>query len=173
MLERDVNLLATFGTAIGDAVDSRVCEVAGSTGAGPAALAALLASPGIGVDALAIITGVSGSGAVRLVDRLEQTGLVERGPGATGRSVSVRLTRAGTRTARQVLTARAQAVRDLFGVLDDDEQRLVIGAVEKILTAATTSRDAAEHLCRLCDVDACYDDGCPVECAARELEKTR
>lgn len=173
MNDRGVNLVAAFGTAIGDAVDRSVCDVAGSAGAGPAALAALLASPGIGVDALAIATGVSGSGAVRLVDRLADAGLVQRGPGDSGRSISVRLTSAGTLTARRILAARAQAIRDLFEVLDVAEQELLIAAVEKVLVAATTSREAAEHICRLCDVDACYADSCPVERAARELEEAR
>src|SRR5271155_3480977 len=93
----DANMVATFGTALGDAIERGTSEVAGASGAGPAALTMLLAGGGITVDALALGTGVTGSGAVRMVDRLQRAGLVERRAGGDRRSVSLWLTSAGER----------------------------------------------------------------------------
>ena len=166
----DANLVAAFGTAVADVIDSGTSEVAGASGAGPAALAVLLDGAGMGVDALALATGVTASGAVRLVDRLERAGLVERRAGADRRSVSLWLTPAGDRLARDILAARADAVNQLLAGLDDGERHVLALIAEKVLVAATTSRAAAERLCRLCDVGTCPADRCPVECAARCLE---
>jgi MarR family transcriptional regulator, negative regulator of the multidrug operon emrRAB len=164
------NLVATFGTAVGDAIDRSTAAAASASGAGAAALVSLLGSPGMGVDALAIATGVTGSGAVRLVDRLERDGLLERRAGADRRSVSLWLTSAGTRRARRTLEARADAVSALLAALDEDERRALVAIAEKVLVTATTSRPTAEHLCRLCDFAMCPEEVCPIECEARRLE---
>ena len=163
MDSRGTNLVAALGTTLGDAVASAVTEATRLSGAAPAALAALLAEPGLSVDALARIVGVTGSGGVRLVDRLTDAGLVERRAGRDGRSVAVRLTVAGQGTARAVLAARHSVIRRLVRALDRDEQQTLVRLTETLLAAATTSRDQAEHLCRLCDTGACPQRRCPVE----------
>ena len=64
-----------------DAVQAAADEAAGHTAAGPAALTALRIHRGCSVDHLAGVLGLTHSGTVRLVDRLEEDGLVRRGQG--------------------------------------------------------------------------------------------
>ena len=161
MDSRGTNLVATLGTTLGDAVALAVTEATGLSGAAPAALTALLAEPGLSIDALARTVGVTGSGAVRLVDRLADAGLVERRAGRDGRSIAVRLTVAGQQGAHAVLAARQGAVRHLVRTLDRDEQAALVGLADKLMAAAA-QREPGEWLCRLCDHTACHPRRCPV-----------
>jgi MarR family transcriptional regulator, negative regulator of the multidrug operon emrRAB len=162
---RELNLLATLGTALGDAVSDAVTAATGLSGAAPAGLATLWAEPGLSMDAFARIVGVTGSGGVRLVDRLTASGLVERRAGRDARAVSLWLTPDGEQAAKHVLAARAAVVRPVTEALDERERSALLATVEKVLAAITESRGHADHLCRLCDVAACPQTRCPVECA--------
>ena len=37
--------------------------------------------------------------------------------------------------------------------------------LESLLGRITSGRQSADHICRLCDEDACPQESCPVECA--------
>ena len=63
------------------------------------------------MDDLRNVLGLTPSGAVRLVDRLAADGYVERRAGADGRSLALRLTPAGSRVARRVLSAARRGAR--------------------------------------------------------------
>jgi DNA-binding MarR family transcriptional regulator len=158
-----VNLVATLAAGLADAVDESVVEVAGIAGAAPAALAVLLAEPGTGVDGLARALGLTGSGAVRLVDRLAVAGLVERRAGRDARRVSVWPTPAGRRAGRDVLDRRQAAAARILDTLPAEDQQHLVRIAETLLAIMTTDRDGAEHLCRLCDVQVCPQARCPVE----------
>src|ERR1700674_913888 len=87
---RLVNILASFAVALADGIREATEAAAGMTGAAPAALVALdqfLA--GCPTEDLAQVTGLTHSGAVRLVDRLVDAGLVERRAGRDARSGSI------------------------------------------------------------------------------------
>jgi DNA-binding MarR family transcriptional regulator len=163
MDSRGVNLVATLAAGLADAVGAAVVEVAGIAGAAPAALAVLLAEPGIGVDGLARTLGLTGSGAVRLVDRLTAAGLVERRPGRDARTVSVWPTPAGRRAGRDVLDRREAAASLILDALPAEDRAHLVRIAEMLLARMTTDRDGAERLCRLCDTQACPGDRCPVE----------
>lgn len=131
------------------------------------------------MDDLRNAVGLTPSGAVRLVDRLAAAGLVERRPGADGRSLALHLTGRGRRAARRVLAARAESLARLVAVLDERERRSLVDLTEKLVAALATQRladrgrdqdPAGGWLCRLCDVDACGrpDGRCPAATAARE-----
>ena len=64
---------------------------------------------------LAQATGLTHSGAVRLIDRLATAGLVERRPGRDGRSLAIVLTPAGRALSRKVTPARATAIEAALG----------------------------------------------------------
>ena len=89
-------------------------ETATESPLGPSAPAALSALDGyLGgepIDALRETLGLTHSGAVRLVDRLEAAGLAERRPGPDGRSVAVALTPVGHAAAEAVRIAREEAL---------------------------------------------------------------
>src|SRR5947209_2178021 len=161
MDERLVNLVGAVALGLTDRMIRSVESVSGRSGATAALLAAVLAEPGLTVAELSVVVGISASGVVRLLDRLVADGLAERRQGSDARSVAVHLTPAGHRMARSVLEHRRAAVSGVLAALDADEQATLTTAVEKMLTALTPEVDLADHVCRLCDLDACPQDRCP------------
>ena len=168
-----VNVLGALALALADAIREATEAAAGMTGAAPAALVALHQFlGGRTTEDLAQATGLTHSGAVRLVDRLAAAGLVERRPGRDGRSLSIVLTAAGRAVSNAVTGARADAVEATLAGLGGDERRTLVPLVDALVTTVTDQRlrrrqqgdEPAGWLCRLCDADAC---GRPVgECPA-------
>ena len=160
---RTANLLGALSLA--------VCERLGRATAGdelpasePAALVTLAHYPGQSVDDLARTLGLTHSGAVRLVDRLEASGLVRRGPTDRGRTLAIRLTAKGSRAANTVLGRRQEALEELLRTLDADRLGLLEAVSEQLLGALTTDRRSAHHICRLCDEGVCVRGAfCPVD----------
>src|SRR3712207_1583823 len=114
--------------------------------------------------------GGAGSGGVRLVDRLEGQGLVTRGSSPTDRrNVLLRLTDEGAETARRVLRAREDAVRQVVQALGKDQRAVLEHLLPDLITALASSRTEVLHTCRLCDVTACRQaPGCPFDCMPRD-----
>jgi MarR family transcriptional repressor of emrRAB len=127
----------------------------------PAALVALdgLAN-GESIDTLRRLLGLTHSGAVRLVDRLSAAGLAERRVGVDGRSVSLRLTPEGRRSARRILARREAAIEHMFAALSASERATLTRLHERMLGHLTVTREDRRRVCRLCDVEACGRD-CP------------
>ena len=116
------------------------------------------------MDDLRSAIGLTHSGAVRLVDRLAESGLVERRPGQDGRSVAVMLTPRGRRVAERTMAARAAVIDELLDRLGPAERAALVPLLERLVGAVTERRLAARvagrppsggWLCRLCDFDAC------------------
>jgi MarR family transcriptional regulator, negative regulator of the multidrug operon emrRAB len=160
---REANLLGTLSLAVAGAMESAV-----QSPLGPSAPAALVALDGYlagePIDALRHVLGLTHSGAVRLVDRLEAAGLAERRPGPDGRSVAVALTRRGTAAARAVRAEREAALEHALSALAPAERATLTALHEKLLARLTGDRASARRMCRLCDVDACghHRGTCPV-----------
>lgn len=171
---RDANLLAALAVGLDDRVRQAEEAAAGHGSAAPAALVALhefLA--GASIDQLRQVVGLTPSGAVRLIDKLSESGLVKRGPGPDGRSRAVTLTRRGRDVARRVLAARRAATEAVLAGLSTGERETLTPVLERLLHALTAARLAERAsskvpsggwLCRLCDFAACgRDEGaCPV-----------
>jgi MarR family transcriptional repressor of emrRAB len=174
------NLVAALSVALADRIRLATEAAADHGGAGPAALVALHEFlDGATVEQLRDAIGLTHSGAVRLVDRLVEDGLVERGAGRDRRSVGLRLTPVGRKAARRVQRARANALAPATGALSGAERVTLTRLVEKMLAGITEDklRSRAEDdssldagwLCRLCDPRACGrpDGRCPTANAAQ------
>lgn len=167
---RTANLLGALVTALNDELESATTRAADHGAAFPAALVSIQGEPGLSIDQLRKILGLSHSGAVRLLDRLEADGAVERKSGADGRTVALHLTAAGQRQARAVQQARRAALGGVLQLLTIKEQGQLLRVVEKLLGGLTRSREHSDHICRLCDLAACPDPTCPVACAVLETD---
>lgn len=168
MLSHAANMLGALSLVL----TSRIADSVGAGGhlVGEDAAAVVL----LGVDALTIkrlaeATGVTHSGGVRMVDRLERAGLVQRGPGPDRRTVTVSLTPTGIVERDRVLAARAEVLGPLLDVLEPRERELLGRVLHELLGAAIETPVAAVRACRLCDEDRCVPLGCPVEDRYREL----
>jgi DNA-binding MarR family transcriptional regulator len=166
------NLLGALALALSDRLEGVVTEAAGLAESDAIALSALhhfLDSPS--VDLLAQVLGLSSSGTVRLVDRLETAGFARRATGADGRVTSVELTAAGRRRALAVTGARGALMEQALGALTPAERRQFGELAGKILAGLVRPPGATRWTCRLCDLVDC---GRPLgRCPGYEAAKAR
>src|ERR671935_835256 len=92
---RQANLLGAFALAVVDRLHEEL-TAAGERGlSATAALIHLRLRPGRNIDFLARLLRISHPATVRIVDRLEDDGLIERRPGLAPRERALVLTKAG------------------------------------------------------------------------------
>jgi MarR family transcriptional repressor of emrRAB len=162
---RAANLLGAHALVVAD----RMREAAGMELSSAAVLTALATfADGASIDALRRVLGLSHSGGVRIVKRLEAAGLVAREPDpGDRRAVRLHLTGEGEREARRLLAARQAALTPLVAGLDERQAAALERLLERLLASATGGGEDANRICRLCDPDVCGHPGrCPVTQAA-------
>jgi DNA-binding MarR family transcriptional regulator len=153
--EHTANLLGAVALAMTD----RMSEIPAPSPTAAAALIMLhrfLDAPTI--EGLRQALGLSHSGTVRLVDRLERDGHLRRRPGADARSTALALTPAGRRLATRIATARARILAEAVAPLSDTELRGLDRVLAKVLAGLA---EGPRFTCRLCDPRVC--DDCPVQ----------
>jgi DNA-binding MarR family transcriptional regulator len=129
-----------------------------------AALVVLSNHPGQSIESLSHTLGLTHSGAVRLVDRLQASALVRREPGGPGRTLALRLTESGQETASGVLARRHAVIEQALSGLDQQALDALEGGVAEVLAALTSDRRNARRICRLCDEALCERHArCPVD----------
>lgn len=161
---RTANLLGAAVTALNDELETATASAAEHGAAFPAALVSVHWEPGLSIEQLRRILGLSHSGTVRLLDRLEREGALKRKAGRDGRSVAVHLTAHGRQQVRAILTRRRSIMDTALERLASAEQDQLRGLLEKLLSGITHDRERADHICRLCDLAACPAATCPVDC---------
>lgn len=135
-------------------------------------------SPSGSVRRLSQVIGLTHSGAVRVVDRLAETGLVERQPGQDLRSLGLSLTGTGHRVASRLRSRRRHALRSLLTTLTANQHAALTEGCETLIAQLTSQRlairasgeaPAGGALCRLCDFAACGrpEGRCPAASRAR------
>jgi DNA-binding MarR family transcriptional regulator len=170
-LDRTGNLLGALSLAVTDRTSDAAGDALGQSDSAAVALSALhhfLDDPS--VDLLRQVLGLTPSGTVRLVDRLQDAGYVTRRPGRDGRSVSLRLTASGRRAAERVSGARAAVLQDALSRLAPDERQAFDEILSRVIVGFIRGPGATRWMCRLCDTTACGREAgrCPVANAARE-----
>jgi len=162
-----LNLLATFATTIASRIDEEVAKIGCRSHNAATALVTIGNHPGDSIEVLSNILSVTHSGAVRLINGLEDDKLVERQrSGNDGRSVVVKLTKEGRKVAKQVLHARACAVEAFLGTIGEERQAELEPILEMVLEKHAEGFASARWICRLCDESVCRPKGCPVEISA-------
>ena len=170
-LDRAGNVFGALSLVVADQAADAIAEAAGRSESAAAALSALLHfldRPS--VDRLRQVLGLTSSGTVRLLDRLEESGFVRRAPGADSRSTSVVLTESGRQAAARVSRARAEVLGRSLAVLSDAERETFEVLAAKVLVGMMRGPGATRWICRLCDIGVCRGavGGCPVGNAARD-----
>lgn len=163
------NRLGALALALTDAQAAAARRVTGLGPSAAAVIATLGVTPGAAIVDLARVAGVTHSVMVRTVEALRREGLVERRADDDGRRVALVLTVEGARMRTAMLDARATAVAQALAALPAAGRAALAPALDAMLAALTSGREGADHLCRLCDEDAC-GAGCPVERRARRIE---
>lgn len=140
------------------------------------AAVAAVAPPGLGARDLAALTliashdgcsadwlwsriGLTQSGTVRLIDRLERLGYVVRA--RRGRVLELSLTAAGEQLLAAWNTARDRSSHEVLDGLTATERRRLNDLLSTALRRTNRLRAAADSTCRLCNWPACTE--CPVD----------
>lgn len=176
-LDAAANVLGALALAIHDQSVDTIAAATDQPVTAATALSAMhqfLGAPTL--DSLHRVLGLTPSGAVRLVDRLEADGLVTRGPGRDGRSRAVALTAAGARAAEEVARARTSLLRRSLQDLDTHDlatlKRLLDAVLSGVVRAKFEAGTAGRRwTCRLCDLAACRraEGHCPAANTARAI----
>lgn len=161
--DRTLNLLGALALRMTDLMNTAVKTDQGLGGETAAALVTLGADPGISINVLRQILHLSHPGTVRLVDRLEVQGLVERRTGDDGRTRTLFLTKAGRQRRKTILKNRREKLKITVDSLTDRERRQLTGILEKILRKMVMNAMDTFSICRLCEMERCPMDRCPVE----------
>jgi MarR family transcriptional regulator, negative regulator of the multidrug operon emrRAB len=157
------NLLHAMATAI---ADRQMLTMTAGSGLSPSAVASVLTlgqHDQQSVSDLTSVTGLSHSAVVRLIDRLEADGLVQRSEEKQGRSVPIALTDAGRTEYERLRDRQSGFLEDILAELPSNDQQDLERLVSGILSAMTTSKSARDQICRFCDEGVCEQTSCPVE----------
>lgn len=157
------NLLGALAVALSDRMaDAMAADGAITDAAALSALHHILDRPSI--DRLRQVLGLTHSGAVRLVDRLGNAGLVIRTIGPDRRTTTVTLTAAGEELAARVTTARAAVLEAALAPLDASDRKALDRTAGTMLVGMMRGPGASRWICRLCDTTACgrYAGDCPI-----------
>lgn len=159
---RLANLLGAAAVALGDRLRVAVADVSGLEGEAPAAVMTIGTRPGRTIKHLCRTLGLSHSGAVRLVARLEDRGWVEREPQRDGRKVGLRLTGPGRRMRDELLAARRGFLEDALRPLSASQRASLEEALAALLRGLPGDPTEAWHICRYCEHRVCRGKACPV-----------
>jgi DNA-binding MarR family transcriptional regulator len=164
------NVLGALACAVSDRLTEALADLSPGSESADATLSSLdqfLERPSI--DLVSGVVGLSHSGTVRLIDRLERDGLVRRSPGADLRTTSVSLTAAGRQRARQLERSRLRLLEAVLEPLTSDEREQLAALAGRMLVGMMRGPGATRWLCRMCDLSACGrpEGHCPVEREAR------
>jgi DNA-binding MarR family transcriptional regulator len=166
------NALGALALVVSDEMTRAVVAAADQASTTDAAALVSLAQflDGATLDRVHRVLGVTPSGAVRLVDRLERNGLVRRDAGPDGRSRAVRLTDEGRDRARDAQAARAAYLSSLTAALSAEKVDVLRGLIGTVMTGVVAHKDGGAWTCRLCDLTACRrpQGECPALNAARQ-----
>ena len=159
-VDRTTNLLGALSLAIADRVRSGLKETFNRSGEASAAIVVLGYAPGLSVEPLRQVLGLTHAGTVRLIDRLAADGLVERREAEDRRAIALHLTEKGSRLRQKLMDRRLEILEGMLTEFTTDE-RLTLGRlIAKLLTGLPESEMAKHRICRLCAAAVCED--CPI-----------
>ena len=170
------NALSALALQVADATDEAVRTATGLSERELAALVLVGNRTGCSVSWLHARLGLTQSGAVRLLDRLQELSLIERTRTVGQRETALSVTARGEATVNRGTAARAEAIDAQLAGLTAAERDTFLALAARALAGHARSRDEGDEACRLCDWRVC-SPGCPMEhaipdgdaCGAREI----
>ena len=166
---RTANLMGALATAIADRVEADLKTHPNQNDSAAAALNLIALYEGCSNLALSRGLKLSHPATLRLVGKLEASGLVEVRPGPDKRTSALFLTPGGKMRARASLQSRCAVLGGIVELLSPEQRQQLDGIAETLLRALTTTPQEGGHICRLCDEADCPADHCPVHQRALEL----
>lgn len=160
------NILGALATLIQDRVQLRWQEDLDLSPMAAAALVQVEWDTGCSIEQVAQQIGLSHSATVRIVDKLVERDLVAKDRARKdARAQSLKLTKAGRRTAQQLHAARNKVTDELLSLLPKQQVEALGSAVGAILRGAVTDPEESYVTCRVCDETRCRPEICPIKVA--------
>lgn len=166
---RTANLLGALAGEVTDRLERLLKHHPNQTDSAAAALNTIALYEGCSNMQLSRTLRLSHPATVRLLDKLEAEGSVERRGAEDKRAVALYLTRRGRARAKDILVSRFEALRDIVGPLTSREREQLGKLLEKLLRPLVKIPQDGDYICRLCDSVACPPDNCPVHQASVTL----
>ena len=159
---RLANMLGALATGLSDRIHAAVDVRTSLRGEAAAALIVIGHAPGLSIDQLGKVSGLSHPGAVRMVDRLVAAGFAQRMPVATDRrAIALHLTPAGETEKAAILEGRRAAIESVLSHVSPGDHPALERLVEAMLASMPSDATSALSVCRLCNQDACAN--CPMD----------
>jgi DNA-binding MarR family transcriptional regulator len=163
---RTANLLGALASEVADRLERGIKLHPNQTDSVAAALNVIVLYEGCSNSHLSRALKLSHPATVRLIDKLELEGAVERRDTKDKRAVALFLTKKGKTRAKNLLLSRCEALRGMISPLTIREQNQLTQLLEKLLHPLVQSDQDGDYICRLCDTIACPPDSCPVHQAS-------
>ncbi|SIN62293.1 DNA-binding transcriptional regulator, MarR family [Parasphingorhabdus marina DSM 22363] len=159
-MDRTTNLLGALALALTDKMGAELKDIFDRSGETAAAVIVIGYVPGISVQILRQVLDLSHPGTVRVADRLEEDGLVERRSGLDGRTVALHLTRKGTIMRKKLMMRRLDMLEAALEGITTNERGVLADLIAKVLTNLPETEMGKHRICRFCNVQTCSD--CPI-----------
>ena len=160
------NILGALSVLIQDRVESAWQSDLDLSPMAAAALVQIDNEPGSSIELVAGRIGLTHSATVRVIDKLAERGLVEKDRARQdARAQSLKLSKAGKRTAQELHAARNRVTDNLLADLDPAQRKALETAVSAILHRSVDPGREADVTCRVCDDRRCTPDICPIRVA--------
>lgn len=123
--------------------------------------------PNASIETLRRMLALEHSSTVRLINGLEKKGLLKRvrGTAHDRREVSVVLTDLGETYFTKILDARRSILESAVARLDLEEKSMMLRLIGKMMPAIVDGGDDQHYVCRLCELEVCPQEICPVNLA--------
>ncbi|MHA2686430.1 MarR family winged helix-turn-helix transcriptional regulator [Vibrio harveyi] len=158
------NLLGAFAIAASHAIEQRIDLLGGRNISHEIALVTVYNHPNESIDVLRKILDMSHSGAVKLVNVLEEDGLMIRCKSQLdARVTGLKVTDLGAQRVSEILSSRDAILSDVVCNLTGEQREQLIPIIESMMHAMTTDEPSARKICKMCNEDVCRKRGCPVE----------
>lgn len=151
----DLNTLSALVLLIHDLLESGLKDELELGSSAVAGVIAVGNNPDIQVGQLARRLGLSHSGTVRLVQRLEEEGLLVKWRGGDARTVTLHLTEAGEAAKERLFETLEEIVATILEPLEDREPQEFLTLARKVLSRFEAPAEVFEAACRFCDAHHC------------------
>lgn len=156
------NRLGALANATSDRLQRELIPNAPASNAQISVLVFLHSFPGMSIEELSQNLDLSHSNLVRVVQQAQEMGLLEKRPGKDKRSSALRNSPKGEAVLADFYQQREAQMQTVLSVLTNDEQQVLAGLINKLLTNFPDRKVNEGRICRYCDLNFCYHADCPL-----------
>lgn len=161
------NSIGAFGRATSDKIDAIVERATGLSKSFCYVIVQVGSEPNASIEMLRKRMLMDHSSMVRSLDKLQEMGLIirEKNSHKDARVVNINLTEAGEEKFSLILNSRRQYLQKITACLTPAEQEILSLLMSKMFQLIVSVGDDQHYVCRLCDLEVCPQESCPVNCA--------